>query len=147
MPRYEFEWYPEEAVAFNQFSTANELASALSEDKPEVAEAAAEAMHSIFHVNTSFWDWFESEEYFASRQKDIFFIGSQENFSADFESLKRKLKLPDIVKLPNSDMDSHKGMHSDTERTLTEKSIENLKKWYAKDYEFIELCQKLFVEK
>ena len=107
-PRYYFPWKPEEAISFKHFPTANQLANGLGSDNPEVAGLAAEAMQSIFHVKTSFWDWFEDEDYFLSRKEDIFFVGFQESLNADFERLKSKLKLPETVQLPTSDADSHK---------------------------------------
>ncbi|CAK8714580.1 Sulfotransferase domain-containing protein [Candidatus Electrothrix gigas] len=142
-PRYHFEWHPDEATAFARFSTANELANSLNADDTETAEAAAKAMRSIFHVNTSFWDWFESKEYFLSRKEDIFFIGFQESLNKDFERLKRKLELPETlpIDLPSGNVEAHRGQHSEAERFLEETAVNNLKQWYAEDYNFIKVCQ------
>ncbi|MCI5157057.1 MAG: hypothetical protein D3906_01210 [Candidatus Electrothrix sp. AUS1_2] len=144
-PRYHFEWHPDEAVAFARFSTANELAGALNADDTETAEAAAKAMRSSFHVNTSFWDWFENKEYFLSRKEDIFFIGFQENLNADFKRLKRKLELPKTlpIDLPSGEVEAHRGLHSEADRVLEENAVNNLKQWYAQDYDFLQVCQNL----
>jgi hypothetical protein len=142
-PRYHFEWHPDEAIAFARFSTANELACALNADDPETAEAAAKAMRSIFHVSTSFWDWFENKDYFLSRKEDIFFIGFQENLNTDFERLKKKLGLLGNITLPADDLEAHRGQHSEAARFLQENAVDNLKKWYAEDYDFLKICQNL----
>jgi hypothetical protein len=147
-PRYHFEWHPDEAVAFARFPSANELADALNADDSETVQAAAKAMCSVFHVNTSFLDWFESNEYFLSRKEDIFFIGFQENLTEDFECLKRKLELPEAlaIDLPEGDVEAHKGQHSKADCFLGENAVRNLKKWYAEDYDFFSLCRDLLSE-
>ncbi|QTA87820.1 sulfotransferase family 2 domain-containing protein [Desulfonema magnum] len=145
MPRYFFEWHPEEKAAFQKFETANELACSIMSEDSKTSDAAVKAMKSVFHVNTSFWDWFENKEYFLSRISDIFFIGFQESLDHDFERLKMKLGLPDTVTLPTDNVEAHKGGYSDSEQFLEEKAIKNLEKWYAKDYEFLKLCRKIML--
>ena len=142
-PRYHFEWHPDEAVAFARFPSANELADALNADDTKIAEAAAEAMRSIFHVNTSFLDWFENNEYFLSRKEDIFFIGFQESLNTDFEHLKKKMNIAENITLPDGDMEAHRGRHSETDRFLEENAVNNLKQWYADDYDFLKVCRNL----
>jgi len=142
MPRYFFEWTSEEKSGFQRFNTANELAISIASEDREISDAAVKAMKFIFHVNTSFWDWFENKEYFLHRLPDIFFIGFQESLDDDFERLKIKLGLPDTIKLPTESLEAHKGDYSDFERFLEEKAIKNLEKWYAEDYEFLNLCRK-----
>ena len=145
MPRYFFAWSPEEESGFQKFNTANELAISITTEDRKTSDAAVKAMKSIFHVNTSFWDWFENKEYFLSRMPDIFFIGFQESLDGDFERLKIKLGLPDTIKLPAESLEAHKGDYSDFEKILEEKAIKNLEKWYAKDYEFLSLCRKIVI--
>ncbi|MDM8536949.1 sulfotransferase family 2 domain-containing protein [Desulfobacterales bacterium HSG17] len=142
LPRYYYDWHPDEEQGFQKFKTANELAGSITSEDSKISDAAVKAMKSIFHVNTSFWDWFNNKEYFLSRMQDIFFIGFQENLDDDFENLKIKLGLPDTIKLPAGDLEAHKGEHSDSEKFLDRKAIKNLKEWYAKDYEFFKLCRK-----
>ncbi|MCI5179800.1 MAG: hypothetical protein D3911_10880 [Candidatus Electrothrix sp. AW3_4] len=148
-PRYCFEWDTDEHAAFTIFSSPGKLANALCADDAETSEAATKAMHSIYHVNTSFWDWFKNKEYFLSRKKDIFFIGFQENLNLDFERLKKKLELPKTlpIGLPTGKIEAHRGLHSDTDLRIEKKGENNLKKWYHKDYDFINLCQEHFVKK
>ncbi len=99
-------------------------------------------MEIIYHVNTSYWDWFSDEKYFLSRAHDILLVGFQERLSKDFEMLKTKLDLGDI-ELPKDDINTHKNP-SDVDRNLSKKAISNLKKWYKSDYEFIDVCSDLF---
>ena len=143
MPRYFFEWHPEEKAAFQKFETANELACSIMSENRKTSDAAVKAMQSVFHVNTSFWDWFENKEYFLSRIPGIFFIGFQESLNHDFEKLKMKLGLPDAIRLPTDNVEAHRGKYSDSEKFLEEKAIRNLEKWYARDYEFIKLCREI----
>ena len=97
-------------------------------------------MLSIEHVKHSYWEWFESEQYFKSRMKDIFFIGFQENLTDNFECLKRKLRLPEYVKLPIDNVQAHRNPEH-LDRTLEERALNNLKDWYKEDYKLIDLCR------
>jgi hypothetical protein len=135
-------WSPKEAIAFNKYDTPNKLALALSSDDPEEKESAIQAMRGIGHINWSMISWFESQDYFLSRISDIFFIGFQENLNEDFERLKAKLGTPKIVQLPTDDVRAHRTPNK-FDRNLEEKAIENIKAWYAEDYEFISLCKQV----
>lgn len=143
------DYYPDqtadEKIAYEYFETPNSLATALSSEDAQERERAIKAMHSIRHVQRHCWEWFESKSYFLSRLPDIFFIGFQENLTEDFEGLKSKLGLPSSVELPTDDKNAHRNPpHID--KRLDEKAITNLKNWYAKDYEFIELCKHYIAE-
>jgi hypothetical protein len=140
LPRHHFPWSPDEAIAFERFSTPNELAAALSSDEHEIAQAAVKAMQSIVHVNSSYWDWFESESYFLSRLPDMLFVGFQESLAADFDALKAKLSLPAAAQLPAGDVEAHRSPR-DVDRALDEAAIRNLNEWYAKDFELLALCR------
>ena len=107
-PLYDFPWSVDEERAFGEFHTANDLALAISSSRASARSSALEAMKTIGHVNSSYWDWFENESYFQSRLSDVFFIGFQENLSVDFEKLKLKLGLPQNVVLPLDDLRAHR---------------------------------------
>lgn len=141
-PRYNNPWRPQEKIAFESFKTPQELASALSSDDDERQIAAKFAMQNIGHVKSFYWRWFESEDYFLSRQNDIIFIGFQETLNQDFETLKKNLDLPKEVQLPNDSARSHR---SPASQAVNFSPIEraNLLQWYAKDYEFLDLCKSL----
>ena len=141
-PRYAARWTPEEREAFEQFATPDKLALALSSDDREEGEHANAAMRNIRHVRDGYWKWFESEDYFRSRVRDLFFIGFQETLAGDFEILKSRLGLPGRLALPNDDVEAHitpRGL----DRKLSAGAVENLRKWYEEDYRFLELCREI----
>jgi len=142
LPRHYAPWSREEESAFREFGSANDLAKSLSSLDSEKKRKAQKAMDSIYHVNSSFWDWFDNESYFLSRLSDIFFIGFQETLDKDFGKLREKLHLSEDVKLPVDDMQSHK-IPGHFDKFLEEEALLNLQVWYAKDYAFYNLCKKI----
>lgn len=129
-------------IAFDYFSTPNQLGKALSSQDPELKQRAQNAMNNIQHVNNSYWDWFTDEDYLKLRQSDIFFIGFQEQLAEDFELLKKHLQVPATVELPQDDINAHRNpKHLD--KSLETQAIANLKAWYRDDYRFIDLCRKI----
>ena len=137
-PRYNYPWNKNEKMAFEYFETPNDLGIALSSQDEEEKARAEKAMKSIGHVNSSYWDWFESEEYYLSRLADIFFVGFQESLTEDWEKFKFKLGLPDSAKLPENDIEAHRNPQYFA-RSLQDEAVENLKNWYQDDYKFIKL--------
>lgn len=144
-PRYFSPWSPDEIVAFEHFNTPNQLALALSSPDTEQKRKAKNAMRSINHVRSSYWEWFESEQYFESRWSDIFFIGFQEHLSEDFDILKKKLGLPDSARLPEGDIAAHRNPKN-LDETLEDEAIANLNNWYKDDFTFISLCKRIILE-
>jgi hypothetical protein len=145
LPRHDAPWTPGEEIAFRRFKTPNELALALSADDQELQAAAVDAIRIISHLRSPHWTWFKNERYFLSRRSDILFIGFQETLKEDFALLKKILNLPQNVRLPEDEIGSHKNpAHMD--RRLDEQAIRNLKIWYARDYQFLELCRKLVAQ-
>lgn len=145
-PRYFFPWSPDEKIAFEAFSTPNQLAIALSSTDDEEKSKAQLAMKSIGHVRDSYWKWFESEDYFKSRLSDIFFIGFQERLPQDFEILKLKLGYPDSARLPNEDMQAHRNPRN-LDTTLDDEAIAYLKDWYKDEFRFVDLCKEILFER
>ena len=96
-------------------------------------------MKTIKHVNSSYYDWFDSKDYFLSRLTDIIFIGFQESLEKDFNSLKKILDLPEVVNLPQDGTKAHRSP-SNLDTDLEDKAKQNLMEWYASDYEFFKLC-------
>jgi len=141
-PRYFGPWTPDEKIAFAQFQTPNHLALALSSADDAERLQAEKAMRSIEHVKSGYSKWFESEEYLLSRLADIFFIGFQETLAEDFETLKSKLGLPSSLKLPTDDITAHRNPDH-VDKNLDAQAIKNLNRWYAEDFRFFALCQKI----
>ena len=144
-PRIFVSWNPDEKMAFEYFRTPNDLAVAISSADVEEKDRAHRGMSGIRHIRNSYWDWFESEEYFRSRLSDMLFVGFQERLGEDFEILKSKLGLPENAKLPDDDIRAHRNP-TGLDRTLSEEAIMNLKEWYKHDYEFIDLCREVIRE-
>lgn len=142
-PRYEVEWSEVEERAFNEFTSPNELALGLSSNDPGIRDAAVEAMRGIVHVRRSYWHWFHHEEYFRSRWNDLFFVGFQERLAKDFTKLVILLGLPTDLRLPSDPVIAHKNPN-DTAIHISRDARRNLKDWYSSDYEFVELCRKIY---
>ena len=140
-PRYNFPWSSGEEEAFKHFKTPNALALALSSEDKRLKECAVMAVKNITHVNTSYWDWFDSEMYFLSRFSDILFIGFQESLNDDFNMLKRMLDLPETLKLSNDDVVAHRNTGC-LDTHLDAEAMRNIINWYQNDYEFFEFCKK-----
>lgn len=141
MPRYNNPWSNAEKEAFELFDTPNSLANALSSKDINIRNQAVKAMKSIDNVKTSYWDWFENEKYFLSRNKDMIFIGNQKYLNRDWARLKKILKLPKNAKLPQDDLNAHKNPQN-IDKNLDIEAKNNLREWYRKDYEFLALLQK-----
>lgn len=139
-PMYFSPWNEGEKVAFEYFETPDQLARALSSSEEDEKTKALNAMNSILHVNTQYWDWFENPDYCKSRIHDIFFVGFQERLSEDFNNLKKKLGIPEGAALPTDDKKAHRNPSSLNTR-LSDEAVNNLKAWYRSDYEFIDFCR------
>ena len=140
MPRIYNEWNSGEKKAFRTFKTANDLALSLTSSEISLKEKAEDAMRSIDHIRRSYWNWFGSKEYLLSRKDDIIFIGDQSRLNEDFKKLKEKLNLSDTVNLPSDKVKMHKNPEN-TNKKLEDVSIDNLQKWFQKDYEFLEVIK------
>lgn len=141
-PRYVSPWSAGEQIAYQHFSTVNQIATALSSGDPQEKSRAESAMRTIQHVGDSYWRWFESEEYLRSRLADVWFVGFQESLEHDFDMLARKLDLPADVKLPTDDVLAFRSP-SHHDKTLDAAAARNLLQWYKNDYRFIELCRRI----
>jgi hypothetical protein len=137
-PVYTRPWTEEEARSFARFSSPENLAGALSAGG-EVQREAEAAMRAIGHVKTSYWDWFLDPVYFRSRAEDIIWIGHQEHL--DVDGLAGVLGL-DRLDLPKDAAAAHRWIGPKPE--LSETARQNLKEWYARDYEFLRLCDEVF---
>lgn len=143
MPHLYNEWTTGEAKAFNEFSTPNELAVSLTSENQVIRNSAYDAMRSIGHLRTSYWDWFKNEACLENHFDDIIFVGSQKNLNTDFESLKKLLDIPESYKLPTDKVNQHKNPEN-ADKHLTNKAIENLQWWYKKDIYFLSLLKEKY---
>jgi hypothetical protein len=44
---------------------------------------------------------------------------------------------------PSEAKEAHRALHSASDRFLEENAVNNLKKWYAKDYDFLTVCRNI----
>lgn len=147
-PKYFTEWSAAEARVFEVFQSADSLALGLSSDDAARRELAEFGMRHIFHVRSSFYDWFESDAYFDSRRDDLLFIGFQETVERDFAYLAKVLGLSGEFRLPSDGVMSNRSMsfrkpHQMARRGLSEPAIDNLRHWYAADFHFYQKCAAL----
>ncbi len=142
LPLYFVPWSKYEKLAFEEFSTINQLALALSSTDTEKKKKAQLAMKHIRHVRDSYWNWFGSVDYFKSRLPDIFFVGFQECLYEDFSALRLKIGLPESADLPSDDVQAHRNPKY-VDRSLVDKAVANLRCWLKDDYQFVALCKQL----
>jgi hypothetical protein len=138
-PRYLLPWTPLEKVVFERYPSADSLGRALSNEDPLERRRAAAAMMSLQHVRDSYWDWFRTREYFQRRLPDVLMIMWVPDLTHSFPQLREALGLPATVVLPNDDVRAHR-TPTGADRSLSDLAQENLERWYARDYVFLELC-------
>ncbi len=135
-PLNDSEWSPEEAVAFADFPHANDLAEALFRD--DAAGRKAAAMRSIRHTSRNLVDWFKfCGELFEVRPP--VWIIRQERFRDDIAVFLEKIGKADVVDDGFMAERAHANDYSATP-ALSDLAKENLRRWYAQDYEFLRLC-------
>lgn len=135
-------WRPEEVPVYWRFSTPNDMAVALSSSDDDDRAAAEAAMQAIRHFR-SYWEWFGDEEHLTSRSGDLLMILFQERLDEDFEILAGKLGV--TASLPTDDVRAHRTPVI-ADRRLTDVAVENLRRWYRRDYDFLDLCNRLRFE-
>jgi len=138
-----FPWSKSERAAFNQFKTPNELACALSSQDKLVRDQAIAAMNGIEHIRQPLIFWVKSIDYFKTRLQDLFFIGFQENLNDDFLTLKEMLRLPQSMQLPPRDGSLSNITPKSFDKNLSPEAKANLRQWYTKDYQLIQIVNDL----
>jgi hypothetical protein len=139
-PKYVDPWTAEEARAFARFPTPSALGLGLAGSGVERA-AAGDAMRSIGHVRTSYWDWFGSESALRRRSGDLLFVGYQEMLDEQMPHLARCLSLPGL-ELPRDPAVAHR-TSEDVDRALAPDARAALERWYEREFEFVALCREL----
>jgi hypothetical protein len=140
-PIYDVAWSDHEKVAFERFPSANALALALTSERDDERAAAEEAMRHVQHLN-SVWRWFRDEETFRAREPFLLKVLFADRLDEDFADLVRKLGLESFHPvLPHDDVHSYRAPTKPD--PLDDDAVENLRRWYARDYEFLEYCRNL----
>jgi len=139
-PAHTVPWNEREADAFARFDTPERLALALDSAHEQYAEAA-EAMGAVSHLAARQWDWVGDESVFQRRWNDFLWIARQETLAADFQALKRALGLPDEVELPGGERATNRASGGSKDAGLSAEAALNVRRWYARDYRLLELCE------
>lgn len=140
-PRIFNEWTEFEHLAFSRFEHANDLAECLFTEGQDGLDAA-QAIESISHTSRHQIDWFQRTGHFLSIHPPLWII-RQEHFDEDFSDflIKSKINLSyQQLKVSDDAITTHKNNYAETP-ALTELAISNLKRWYARDFVFYELCE------
>ncbi|MEC9343032.1 MAG: sulfotransferase family 2 domain-containing protein [Pseudomonadota bacterium] len=130
------DWSPVEAVTFDRFPHANDLAESLFEDG-DTGRAAFIAMKSMVHVRKHQHMWFPDRSIPLDTRPPICVL-RQEHLDDDFEDLKRLLRLPAEMKLDKDPAKAHRNDYRQA-TPLSDKAVANLKAWYAIDVQFYKL--------
>jgi hypothetical protein len=138
-PRYSMPWSEQEAIAFSRFESPEHLALSLSDQDRSQRDAAEHAMRTIRHLSRSYWYWFSDASYFRRRSDDLLWVGRQE--SLDVAGLADALGVERLT-LPNDPTVANRRVGARPE--LSEVAVHNLRLWYAKDYEFLDLCDQIY---
>lgn len=141
-PSHDVPWRGDEAWAFSQFPTPNELALALDHRHP-AHENAKRAMLGISHIRYGYWEWFGDEAALEARRNDILFIGRMENFEADFQALKGPLGLPAGLTLPGDAKGANRSVYAPhASPALATEAVKWIQDWYRRDYDFLDFCDR-----
>ncbi|MEM7501235.1 MAG: sulfotransferase family 2 domain-containing protein [Pseudomonadota bacterium] len=138
-PAHDKGWSMSEQAAFSRFPTPDALASSLESEAADTRAAAVQAMQSIEHVRSTYWDWFINRGNLTERRADIVFVGQQESLTQDFEQMKQMLELPQALALPADPANAHTSPAGE-DRELSDQARENLSRWYAQDYDLLDIC-------
>lgn len=139
-PRYSNPWTPAEAAAFRLFPTADTLARDLSTESAERRAHAEAAMREIQLLRNPYGDWLIDRATLEVRVGDLLFVGFQESLDADFARLLPLLGLPAELALPRDDFHAHRSP-AGLDMRLSRTAQANLRVWFRKDYEWLELIQ------
>ena len=140
LPRILAEWTRSEAKAFGTFEHANDLAEALFRPD-ERGLLAAQAIQAIRHTAMQQIDWF-SRIGFLSLRPPLWII-RQEKFEPDFNRFLARLGLAITcadLRPATDPAAAHRNDYSGTTE-LTELARENLRRWYARDFVFYDVCE------
>ena len=140
-PRIYNEWTEHEDLAFSRFEHANDLAECLFKNDQDGFEAV-QAIQSISHTSRQQIDWFQRTGQFLIINPPIWII-RQENFCNDFSDFLTKSKIGlsySELKVSDDVMATHQNDYTEVPK-FSDIAVANLKRWYARDFVFYELCE------
>jgi len=144
-PRYNYPWTPEETVIFSTFKTPNELAEALSSERSERKERAADAMRNLQHVAQCLHFYLRSADFVGANRSRISFILRQESLDEDIRCFLARNGVQ-LSELPAYDEVIRHANPATLDKTLSPAAVRNLTRWYKTDLELYGACQALASE-
>lgn len=130
-------WSASEALSFQYFDHAVDLAEALYDDSHRGLEARG-AMHSIQHLRRNQYRWFEPNGFFLQQHPPVWIL-RQEQFDDDVAQFVRRLGLEQSNLTRADDFRAKVASYADLP-DLTKKAVSNLERWYSADIEFYKDC-------
>ena len=137
-PLYNVPWSACEALTFQQFADANDLAEALF-SPGQLGRDATAAILSISHTSMNQVSWFERWGHALTVRPPVWII-RQENYATDMREFLRRIGHPDVVAASQDPHARHANDYSNVPE-LSQKAIENLHRWYCQDFAFYDLCE------
>ena len=128
----------QERKAFARFANANELAESLYAEGERGIEAFT-AMQEIKHVNRPQYTWFPSVEEVLSARPPLCII-RLDKMQRDLDYLAAKLQVENRFELTSEKRKRHRNVYS-VPPPLSDKAVDNLRRWYAADIQFYELAK------
>lgn len=138
-PRIYVKWSEHEELAFEDFQHASELAEDLFKPGSR-GESARRAMGAIDHVSRFQADWFVKKGYFLDIRPPVHIV-RQRFLNEDLTTLLGKLGLEIPTISPANSTVAHRNPYPDGSE-LSQKAEANLRKWYARDIEFVKDCER-----
>lgn len=142
-PSHYSEWSELEEAAFTTFRSPNELACALSAGNPHTRREAEMYMNTLQHLSWSMtWSLGGMKSLKrASQSNSIAFVGRVEHFDDDYKTLVQLLNIKGALQSPPPKKVGH--VHANPKdledlKVLSRCSVQNLRRWYKKDYELLE---------
>lgn len=137
-PLFDNPWSEAESEGFAEFKTANALAETLWSDDLEEQLRARALVEASGHIRSFLKDWFGDIQTLTRLSGRISLIIHQPDLNTDFERVKRIIGAPD-ARLPSDPL--HRHANSDHfDRTLSDRGIANLQRWYEEDIFFYGAC-------
>mmetsp|Transcript_94385 Transcript_94385/g.148512 ORF Transcript_94385/g.148512 Transcript_94385/m.148512 type:complete len:324 (-) Transcript_94385:89-1060(-) len=141
-PIYHYDWTPSEATSFGYFTSPNDLASALSSANTVTKEQAEYAMRQIKHVRESLNEYFGGLQHARLIVDRTVFLGTIEHFSEDWAHLVDFLESRNATRCQIQREPPREHLtpaQYDDLNHLNETALKNLRNWYSKDYEILDM--------
>ncbi len=137
-PTHTVPWTAHERRSFERFAHANDLAEALF-TPGEAGRDATMALRSIRHTARNLVDTFKFEGSLFELRPPVWII-RQEQFDADLAAFLDRIGFRGDAGLDTSSAGANRGAYGDAP-PLSVAAVANLKRWYAQDYAFLDLCE------